>query len=120
MAGGVNDFHLEPADVNDLAVLQDEVLPDVAEPMRRDLPAGLIREPLVVEDVVDVVVRVEDESNRVTVLAGYFLEDACVKAGIDHGSDFRRGIPEDVSEVRHRTDQSLLEEHPAPGRGRGP
>src|SRR5947209_14172942 len=108
---GVDDFNLESADVDDLTVLEDEVLPDVAQPVCRDFPAALIREPLIVEDMIDMVVRVEDESNRVTVLLGHLLEDAGVEAWIKHGRGLRGGIPHHISEVRHRTNQTLLEEH---------
>src|SRR3989475_10843706 len=40
VARGVHDFHLEPANVDDLTVLKDEILPDVAEAVSRDFPAG--------------------------------------------------------------------------------
>src|SRR5439155_14349912 len=111
MARGVADFHLESAAADNLTALQDEVLPDVAQPVRRDFPAALIREPLVVEDMIDMVVRVEDESNRVTVLLGHLLEDAGVEARIKHGRGLRGGISHHIPEVRHGTNQTLLEEH---------
>src|SRR5256885_11404279 len=46
--------------------------------------------------------------------------DARVKARIEHGRDLRGGVPDDISEVRHRADQALLEPHPDVRRGRGP
>src|SRR5207245_3621680 len=63
VARGVDDFYFELTNGNDRTVLEDQVFPDVTEPMGRDFPSGFIREPLVIVDVVDVVMRVEDESD---------------------------------------------------------
>src|SRR3989475_10866323 len=111
VARRVNDLHLELSDLHDGAVLQDEVLSDVAESVGRDLRAGLVGEPLVVEHVIRVMVRVEDERDRVSVLVRDLLEDARVKARIDDGRDLARGIADHVPEVLHRADEMLLEEH---------
>ncbi len=80
--------------------------------MGGDFSSRFVREPLIIVNVVDVVMRVEDESDRVAVLRGGLLKDPRVKARIEHGGDLRLRIPDDISEVRHRANQALLEPHP--------
>src|SRR5436853_3135756 len=107
----MNDLHLELSDLDHHAVLKDEVLSNVAESMGGDLRAGLVGEPFVVKDVIRMMVRVEDERDRIPVLSGDFLQDAGVEARIDHGRDLGRGIPDQITEVLHRADHVLFEEH---------
>src|SRR3989442_10164871 len=78
--------------------------------------AGLVREPLVVEDVVRVMVRVQDELDRVPVLPRDLLEDPRVEARVDDRPPLRFRVRDQVPEVRHLPDPSLFEEHPRPPR----
>src|SRR5947209_4852720 len=111
VARRMNDLHLQLSHLDHHAVLKDEVLSNVAESMGGDLRAGLVGEPFVVKDVIRMMVRVEDERDRVPVLSGDFLQDAGVEARIDHGRDLGRGIPDHITEVLHRADHVLFEEH---------
>src|SRR6267143_5972731 len=61
-------------------------------------------------------VRVEDERDRVSVLIRDLVQDAGVKARIDHGRNLACGITDHIPEVLHRADHVLLEEHGSPGK----
>src|SRR5438105_14659301 len=111
VARRMNDLYLQLSHLDHHAVLKDEVLSNVAESMGSDLRAGLVGEPLVVKHVIRMMVRVEDEPDRVPVLSGDFLQDAGVEARVDHGRDLGRRIPEHITEVLHRADHVLLKEH---------
>src|SRR6266566_799702 len=107
----MNDLHLQLSDLDHHAVLKDEVLSNVAESMGGDLRAGLVGESFVVKHVIRMMVRVEDEPDRVPVLPRDLLQDAGVEARIDHSRDLGRGIPNHITEVLHRADHVLLKEH---------
>src|SRR5438132_329082 len=114
VARRMDDLHLQLSHLDDHAVLKDEVLSNAAESMGGDLRAGLVGEPFVVKHVIRVMVRVEDEPDRVPVLSGDLLQDAGVEARIDHDRDLGRGIPDHITEVLHRADHVLFEEHRPP------
>src|SRR5437879_605159 len=65
VARRMNDLHLQLSELDQHAVLNDEVLSNVAESMGGDLRAGLVGESFVVKHVIRMMVRVEDEPDRV-------------------------------------------------------
>src|SRR5205807_10223605 len=111
VARRMNDLYLQLPDLDHHAVLKDEVLSNVAESMGGDLRAGLVGESFVVKHVIRMMVRVEDEPDRVPVLPRDLLQDAGVEARIDHGRDLGRGITDHITEVLHGADHVLFEEH---------
>src|SRR5437016_12407007 len=111
VARRMNDLYLQLSDLDHHAVLKDEVLSNAAESMGGDLRAGLVGESFVVKHVIRMMVRVEDEPDRVPVLPRDLLQDAGVEARIDHSRDLGRGITDHITEVLHGADHVLLKEH---------
>src|SRR3989304_5183794 len=111
MARSLNHLDLEFPDGKDHSVLEHDVLSHETQAMGRDLRARLVREALVVEDVIGVVMRVENRLDREAVGGGDSLEDPSVEAGVDHRRDLPLRIGDEVPEVRHGPDQALLKEH---------